>query len=146
MRLSILLPDDLQVERRLGETLVHLGRYDEAFKHLYKVDYLAPDQPRTLRALAWCSFMAQKPEQAERFYAKLLAAHPTADDYMNAGHTAWVTGNIPTAIERYRNCLKIQEVDHMPDDFFNTDADVLAVYGLMPDDFRILIDAVNRAE
>lgn len=146
MRLSILLPDDLQVERRLGETLVHLGRYDEAFKHLYKVDYLAPDQPRTLRALAWCSFMAQKPEQAERFYAKLLAAHPTADDYMNAGHTAWVTGNIPTAIERYRACLKIQEVDHMPDDFFNTDADVLAAYGLMPDDFRILIDAVNRAE
>lgn len=145
-RLGRLSPDDLQVEYRLGETLVHLGRYDEAFKHLYKVDYLTPDQPRTLRALAWCSFMAQKPAGAERFYAKLLSGHPTADDYMNAGHAAWASGDIPTAVERYRACLKARASDRMPDDFFDADAGVLAAYGLTSDDFRLLIDAINRAE
>ena len=145
-RLGRLSPDDLQVEYRLGETLVHLGRYDEAFKHLYKVDYLTPDQPRTLRALAWCSFMAQKPAGAERFYAKLLSGRPTADDYMNAGHAAWASGDIPTAVERYRACLKARASDRMPDDFFDADAGVLAAYGLTSDDFRLLIDAINRAE
>ena len=145
-RLGCLSPDDLQVEYRLGETLVHLRRYDEAFKHLYKVDYLTPDQPRTLRALAWCSFMAQKPAGAERFYAKLLSGRPTADDYMNAGHAAWASGDIPTAVKRYRACLKARASDRMPDDFFDADAGVLAAYGLTSDDFRLLIDAINRAE
>lgn len=145
-RLGCLSPDDLQVEYRLGETLVHLGRYDEAFKHLYKVDYLTPDQPRTLRALAWCSFMAQKPAGAERFYAKLLSGRPAADDYMNAGHAAWASGDIPTAVERYRACLKARASDRMPDYFFDADAGVLAAYGLTSDDFRLLIDAINRAE
>ena len=145
-KLARMNADDLQAEYRVGETLVHLGRYDEAFAHLFKVDYLEPDRPRTQRALAWCSLMAHKPAQAEKYYRKLLDGQPTREDYMNAGHTAWVSGDVPLALQRYAACVEASGQPMMPPGFFDEDAAVLASYGISPDDMRILIDAANQPD
>lgn len=104
MELETLCPDDTEVAMLLAECFIHEKIFDEAFKRLFKADYLQPDSPKAKRALAWCSLLSGKFEQAERHYAAILANEHlrTPSDFLNAGHTAWLLGDVKKAVERYR--------------------------------------------
>ncbi len=142
-RLEKKQPDDLHVQYRLGECLIQTGRYEEAFGPLFKVDYLEPGKERIQRALAWCSLLADKPQQAERYYEKLLAARPSADDFFNAGHSAWVNGDIAKAIERYARFIQLKGTDVCLSELLEADLEVLAKYSLGHEDLSLMADAVD---
>lgn len=142
--LELITPDDISTLLQTGRCYAHFGRYDEAFERFFKADYLAPDDSRSRRAVAWYSLMAGKPEQAERYYAKLLADHPDADDYLNAGHAAWVLGQVAEAVSRYRRAIELLRCDFPPTDLWTRDADMLARYGLVGDDLRLMADLVAK--
>ena len=57
------------------------------------------------RGIGWCSFVSGKHEQAMKYYDKLLAVKPLATDYLNAGHVAWVLGNIEKAVGLYGKAM-----------------------------------------
>ena len=136
--LSQTYPEDANIAFRQGECHLHLEQYDEAFKGFFKADYLQENSGKTMCALAWCSLLTQKYEQAERYYNKILNAKPTQTDYLNAGHTAWLAGNLPLAIQRYTLCLPTES----PETFLNEDASLLREQGVTEDDMNIMIDAV----
>ena len=132
------MPEDVHIALHQAECLIHLKRYEEAFKFLFKANYLAPDLRSSERALAWCSLLTKKYEQAEKYYLRILAAHPTPTDFLNAGHSAWLLGNLEEAVLRYRKSLS---KDH-PSDFLQQDTPLLKQAGLSDDDITLMTDAV----
>lgn len=141
--LEMLEPEDTRNLLLLGESYARSGREEEAFGKFFKADYLAPDSQEVKRALAWYSLEALKPEQAERYYAKLLGGTPSAGDWLNAGHAAWAANRLPEALERYRTSLRVAGKDFAEGDFLMADAALLEKYGKSADLIRLMTDLIN---
>ena len=136
--LDSLEPDHADTSLRLAECCIHLKRYDEAFKHLFKANWLDPDSTFPHRALAWCYLLTEQYDKAERYYEKVLADQPTAADWLNAGHAAWLLGKPAVAVERYRKANTQQSSEN----FLRDDAALLQAAGLSADDLAMMTDAV----
>lgn len=142
--LERLMPEDTALLLRIGECHIRAGEYEEALGSLFKADYLAPDVPGTVRALAWCSLLAGRQEQCHRYYDKLLALTPTPADCLNAGHAAWLRGDVPAAVGLYRRSLKAEGKDFAPADFFAEDAEILLRQGKTEEELRLMVDILNK--
>lgn len=143
--LATLRTEDTNLSLHQAECLIHLERFEEAFKYLYKADYLAPDTSIALRALAWCSLLTAKYEQAERYYTKVLHNNPSSSDWLNAGHVAWLQGNISEAVKRYRKSITLQNDNQNNEEcanFLDADTKMLLRAGLTTEDIAIMNDAV----
>lgn len=136
--LADMQPEDAALALRQAECLIYLQRYDEAFKYLFKANYLAPQSGNSERALAWCSLLTGKYEQAEKYYTKVLANQPTPTDFLNAGHAAWLGGNLPLAVTRYKRALPHDNALHFLDD----DKAMLLKAGLSEADLAMMTDLV----
>lgn len=136
--------EDAMVLLRLGECYMRMERYGAALEKLHKADYLDGDSRRVQRALAWCSLLAGKVDGATRHYARLLSGDPTATDYLNAGHAAWIEGDVPCAVSRYRASLQTEGQKFAPAGFFAEDADLLLRHGKSPVDLKLMVDILNR--
>lgn len=115
-------PENARNLCRIGECLIQQKQYDEAFRYLFKANYLSDDAPQTIRALAWCSLLTGQTEQAENFYAKLLNRTPAESDWLNAGHTALIRQAVGLAVERYTHISE-------PDNIFADDQELMRMYG-----------------
>ncbi|MBR5475336.1 MAG: tetratricopeptide repeat protein [Bacteroidaceae bacterium] len=95
--------ENLSLLMQCGECYTLLKKYDDAFSRFFKVEYLENESVRAWRAIAWCSFLAGKDEQARKYYNKIFDSSKTkGEDIMNAGHVEWVNGNKEQAIALYR--------------------------------------------
>ena len=141
--LENLLPEDVSVLLHLSECYLHEKNYEQAFSKLYKADYLAPDSKVAVRALAWCSILTGKMEQACSYYKRILEEKPEAEDYFNAGHAAWLQGDVAAAVAHYRKSLAMASKDFAPVDFFDADAPVLQQHGKTVIDLRLMVDILN---
>ncbi|MBR1652166.1 MAG: tetratricopeptide repeat protein [Alloprevotella sp.] len=142
--LESLEPESVDTLLRLGECAILCGLSDMAFEKLYKADYLHSDD-RTQRALAWCSLCFRRTEEAEKYYERLLAGKPTPSDWYNAGHCAWMAGDIKKAVGRYAQRLKVEDLTYAQDSFFDEDRDVLIGLGFSEDELNFMRDAINRS-
>jgi tetratricopeptide (TPR) repeat protein len=124
----------------IGTCLAGLERYDEALNYFFKLDMQENSSPKTGRAIAWCSLMAGKNEQAMKYYGKLIDDAPTVADYLNAGHTAWITGNPKQAIELYRNSLLLCKEKKQFWELFECDKPILIKLGIPSDDIPLMLD------
>ena len=85
-----------------------MKQYEEAFARFYKVEFLKPGSLRATRAIAWCSFITGKDEQARAYYQRLHAMPAASyEDYLNAGHVEWVNHNNTQAIEFYQKAKEL---------------------------------------
>jgi hypothetical protein len=128
----------------MGECYISLQQYEAALSALYKAYYLSPEEGRLWRALAWCHLWLQQGDKAADFYTRILAANPTPDDYLNAGHAAWVTGDVREAVTRYASFLKQRDLSCSAETLFAADTDLLQTYGLHDDDLQMMSDVVGR--
>lgn len=140
--LEKIAPEDAAVALHQAQCHIHLGQYEEAFHYLFKADYLAPDSMNTARALAWCSLLTGKLEQAERYYQKVLQQSPAGDDYLNAGHAAWLMGDVREAVRHYVKAVELSP--DAKDDLLKADEGLLLAGGLSPDSLRLMTDLVLR--
>ncbi len=140
-KIERLRPEDLNIAQQIGECLVGLMRYEEALAYFYKVEYLEKNPIQTRRAIAWSSFCIGKFEEASKYYQLLLQDEkPLAQDWLNAGHTYWLKGDIEKAVEHYK---KSQELCKSHSDFislFNEDKPQLITIGITEEDIHILLD------
>jgi tetratricopeptide (TPR) repeat protein len=137
-------PDDLNTHLNIGHCLLELNEFDEALKSYFRVEYLAPGNPKVWRPVAWCCFLTGRNEQAGNYYRKLLEVGPTHHDLMNMGHVEWSLGNRQAALDFYRQSvsaegftlLKFMEV-------FAEDLPNLTGQGIDPDDVPIMLDQLR---
>ncbi len=105
-------PENLYIQTSLGQVYMEKDDYEKAMKYFFKVEYLAPDNSKIHRPIAWCSFVLGKLENAEKYFEKIISKEGNKYDYMNLGHVYWAMGNKELAIKNYRNSLNKAENNH----------------------------------
>jgi tetratricopeptide (TPR) repeat protein len=136
--------DNLNVQLNIGHCLLELERFDEALKTYFKVEYLAPGNKKVWKPIGWCSFVSGKPEQAEKYFQKLIDNEPNKHDLMNMGHVQWSMGNRKKALDYYKQ--SITQTDFTEATFFEVfeeDRQHLVQQGINPDDVPIMLDQLR---
>ena len=144
--LNLTYPEKSSYALNYGITLSKNGRYDDAARVLYQLDFEHPSQHVT-RGLAWALMGQQKLDQAEREYDKLLADEPAPIDYLNAGYCQWLKGNTRKAVELFRTFLKQQQEAGLQVDLFDEmrkDQALLSAYSISDLDMGIMCDVVTE--
>lgn len=142
-RVAKMSPDDMNIALLLGHTLLELERYDEAVKQYYKVEFLDEKSTRAWRPLAWCLFLLRDFEQSRRYYDKIVADAPSAEDYLNMGHLSMAAGDYHEAVERYKMSLSADNgnVPHYLKSMVS-DTKSLLIAGVELSNIPLIIDAV----
>ena len=133
--------DNLDIALQIGQVLVRMENYKEALSYFYKVEYLEKNPVNAQRAIAWCSFLTGKDEEALKYY-HIILENPscTGQDWMNTGHVYFAMHNIREAVRHY---LKAQEYEKNHTNFlhvFYKDKEALLSRGLSEEDIRIVLD------
>jgi len=137
------MPEDQNTLLMLAECSLKLGENEQALSKLHKANYLQPDN-RVQKALAWCLLQTGKYEEAENLFLKILENAPTAADFLNAGHAAWLSGKVEKALERYKKSVELSKNDLAPIDFFREDAKLLQEGGKTALDLLLMRDLINN--
>ncbi len=134
-------PDNQNILFYIGSCLGELERYDEALQYFFRLDLMENNSVKVWRAIAWCSFVCGKTGQAAKYYGKILSSpNPLATDYLNAGHVAWKTGDMPRAASLYGKAAAKSENRTMFVRMFNKDKEILYKMGINTEDLPLMMD------
>lgn len=138
-------PDNLTLLLQMGECMAMLKRYNEAFELFFKVEYLNPSSTRATRAIAWCSFLAGKEEQARNYYTKLTQSKKAGfEDYLNAAHVEFTSNHTERAIELYDTArIKCGSLDKLLEAIDN-DRVILIEHGANEFELQLLRDLLRQ--
>ncbi|MCD7973133.1 MAG: tetratricopeptide repeat protein [Candidatus Azobacteroides sp.] len=140
-RLEKLMPENLNVQLNLGHCYFEEKNYEEALKYYFKVEYMDEKGKKALRPIGWTSFLAGKTEQARKYYALVIQDKPTPQDFMNAGHIEWASGNRKGAMDYYEHSiLHPKGNEHTFKEDFEKDLPDLIQAGVNPDEVDLLLD------
>ncbi len=138
-----LAPENNTLLMQIGECYTIKKRYDEAFARFFKVEFASPQSLKAWRAIAWCSFLVGKDEQAERYYEKILNSTKTvSDDFLNAAHVQFVNNNISQAILLYRKAKEMSGNKGIIPQILN-DREALISRGINEEDITLLCDIIG---
>jgi len=132
--------DNLSIQLQIGHLLVQQQHYEEALNSYFKVE-LSKSEPKVWRAIAWCSFLSGKKEQAEKYSQKIIEGNASKHDWLNYGHIAWAMGKRTEALNRYAKSVKLFRDDQ--DDFFiafERDTSYLIKAGIDPMEMAFMVD------
>jgi len=105
------------------------------------VEYLEKNPDNARRAIAWCSFVSGKHEEALKYYQMLLTQpSPKAHDWMNTGHVYFTMHQIPQAIEHYQRAQSFEKSHTAFIEKFSKDKKALLAVGLTEIDIQIMLD------
>lgn len=135
-----LQPGNRTIIYHIGTCLVGMERYDEALQYFYRLDLEEENNPKNWRAIGWCSLLSGRWGQAAKYYNRIPEKERTADDWLNAGHVAWVSGNILTATDYYRQSAMKYGSNTAFREAFEKDKDTLILLGISQDDIPLMED------
>lgn len=136
-----LRPDDMKLLLQTGECLAMLKRYDEAFARFFKVEYLDPGSLRAWRAIAWCSFITGDDDLARHYYEKLMNSDKAGyEDFINAAHVEWTSGQKRKAFDLYRKAEKMSENTETFITAMEADKEILMERGVSEFELKLLRD------
>lgn len=133
-------PEDKNATFYIGNCLAELGQYEEALNYFFKLDFLENNCVKAWRGIGWCSFITKKYEQALKYYEKIIEQKPLAIDYMNAGHVAWVMGDIQKAATFYGKSITISGNRESFLEMFHKDEEPLLKQGIREEDIPLMLD------
>lgn len=104
-----LLPDDAEAHYNLGNTLLMLGRPDEAVASYRRALQIRPDDAEAHYNLANTLLMLGRPDEAEAGYRRALQIKPgNVLAYYNLGNILHERGRLAEAEASYRRALQIK--------------------------------------
>ena len=133
-------PESTNVIFHIGSCLAELGQYEEAANYFFKLDFIESNCIKAWRGIGWCSFISQKHEQAMKYYEKIIEQKPLAIDYMNAGHVAWVMGDIQKAAVFYGKAITASGNRERFLEMFHKDEESLLTQGIREEDIPLMLD------
>ena len=77
-----------------------------------------------------------------KYYEKIIAHKPLAIDYMNAGHVAWVMGDIQKAAAFYGKAITVCGNREQFLDMFHKDKGSLLKQGIREEDMPLMLDLI----
>lgn len=142
-RLDALQPDLFSTVVSIGELMTLTGDYAGALAPLFKAVYIDENNPRPWRSLAWALMMTGDFDRSLSYFKKIMAANPTAVDYLNLGHYYLITRQSKEAINAYKTAIGLSDggrqffVENML-----ADAKQLETYGISGQMINFVIDSV----
>lgn len=136
------MPEDHNIVFHIGSCLAELQQYNEALNYFFKLDFMESDCIKAWRGIAWCSFVTEKHEQAMNYYNKIISKKPLPVDYLNAGHVAWISGEIEKAADFYTRSKDMSESKEAFLEMFRKDQNYLIQKGIVEDDIPLMLDLV----
>lgn len=133
-------PGNTAVLYYAGACLAALGRYEEALQYFFRLDLQEEHCTRAWRSIAWCSLLSGRWPQAAKYYARIPENERSADDELNAGHTSWVSGDLPAAVEHYRKAAARYGSQTQFRQTFDRDHTVLVDLGIDEADIPLMED------
>ena len=116
----------------------NLGRYEEAEKVLFRLNYETPDDEHVNRVLAWALTCDGKYEQADHLYRQLLSVEePSEDDLLNYGYSLWFSGNIDDAADCFHRYLK--ESGHDKEYIIENEMDLIQDKGITEPEIQMML-------
>lgn len=131
-------PYNLKLILNVGNILLDSGDLSGALAHYYHANYLQPDDVKIIRAIAYVEFLSGHNEKSLKYYDRLLAGSPSAEDLINSGHAAMVGGDLKKAESLYLKAAS----DNMSDFclIFESDKPQLEKLGVPDRTLRIMLD------
>lgn len=139
-KVASLQPENRDVVFKIGSCLAETERYEEALQHFFRLDLEDEDNPKIVRAIGWCSLLSGRLGQAAKYYARIPEEGRTADDWLNMGHVAWVSGDVPGATDDYRQAACKYESHEAFRQAFEKDRDILVRLGIQEEDIPLMED------
>lgn len=136
-------PDNVSFEMQIGYALLMSNKYKEALDLFYKVDFVTDGTPKTWRAIAWCSLLLGKFDDAQQYYEKVLSETPTSNDYINMGHIYLIKNDINNAKTYYAKSIEMSSYNTENfEDSISKDKDILLNFGVSDIKISILRDII----
>lgn len=149
LELEQLAPEDPQTLTLTGLCLMALQRWKEAQQRFFRLKFNNQRVLPSLRAIAWCALQQHDLTQARRYYQRIFDDFPTSvrwEDYLNLGHTAWLSGDVHEALSLYRQYVPKYLIEHSESRDalapFDADSPTLLRLGLSPTDLNIMHDLI----
>lgn len=133
-------PENQNVLFHIGTCLAELKQYDEALKCFFRLDLMKDNNVKAWRAIGWCSLLNGRWGQAAKYYARIPETERTADDCLNAGHVAWVSGDIAGAVSHYRQSAAKFGTHAAFREAFEKDRNSLIHLGILEEDIPLMED------
>lgn len=138
-----LQPDNYHILFHIGTCLAGMERYDEALQYFFRLDLMKNDKNLKIwRAIGWCSLLCGRWGQAAKYYARIPEKERTADDWLNAGHVAWVSGDVTSATDYYRQSAALYGNHATFREAFEKDSSTLVFLGIPSDEIPLMEDLV----
>lgn len=116
----------------------NLGRYEEAEKDLFRLNYESPDDDHVNRVLAWTLTCDGKYEQADHLYRQLLSVEdPSEDDLLNYGYSLWFSGSIDDAADCFHRYLK--ETGHDKEFIIENEMQLIQAKGITEPEIQMML-------
>lgn len=107
-RLRVMNPQKKRYTHELANCLMWQGKYENALKLFYRIEYENPSSEKAIRGIMWCSLKLEKLETTTKYYHIMLQPDfkRTWEDYLNLGHIALINGNWADASNMYSQFLR----------------------------------------
>ncbi len=137
-------PENLEVQALLGQAFLEMENYGESLKYYFKVEYLQPNNHKVYRPIAWCSFMLNKMDVAQKYLEKSITLGANKNDYINMGHIYWCRGQKQEAIQHYRMAVRTANMDFSWfSRVMSEDGKYLVSKGIQLFDLSLMIDYIR---
>lgn len=104
-------PENFSDIAYLGHLYIDNENYEQALQYYYQVEYHDPKNSKICRPIGWCSFLLGRYDQAIKYFEKIVHDNPLKSDYLNLGHSYWLTNQINNALEAYRKSVILSDYD-----------------------------------
>jgi tetratricopeptide (TPR) repeat protein len=119
-------------------------KYEEALPYLYKWAYGANNPAEPYRTLVWALINCDHLDEAYSYSQKVLSHYtPIFNDWLNAGHIAFLKGDFKTALENYRRAIPLyDEKNNKPMVLAVSETFFMAIEKNMMIDLRIVTEII----
>lgn len=144
-KLEEMEPDKVEITMEIILCLIQLKKFDEALKRSFKLEYMGQKELFARRIISWAYLQTNQPENALKYYQKIINDPKVKwEDYINAGHTAWILGQIPQAIDYYKTFIKLYLKSASDwENKFCEDLSLLYSYHISEKDIYLMMDIIR---
>lgn len=144
--LEMARPEENAFDRNLSlliaDTHSDAGKWEDALKELYRVDYETPDDPDVIRRMAHCAFNMGDLEKAASFVKIMPEISLSEDDYRMMGHIAFLKKDMEEASRYYRLTVRPNDEKRLWKTQILSDIDKLQSLGASRSDLILLLESI----
>lgn len=140
------MPEDGSFDRSLSLLLADIladdGRWEDALKELYRVDYETPGDPEVMRKMAAAAFHLRNLDKAEQWLSTIGSLSLIEEDYRMMGHIAFIKGDMKKAMEKYRLTVRSNDTKRLWKSSIMSEAPILEKLGADMSGLPLLMESL----